>query len=65
MEQNRLRSPVVWAAVVAQVLAILALIGVIGEGMSNAIRTVATGALELLVLFGVLNDPTDKWSFNF
>ena len=63
MDQNRLTSPVVWAAVVAQVLAILTLLGVFNEIVSNAIKTIAAGFLELFVLFGVLNNPTDGEHF--
>lgn len=63
MNQNRLKSPVVWAAVVAQVLSILVLVGVIGEAMADAARMVFAGLLEILVLFGVLNNPTDGAGF--
>lgn len=63
MDQNRLKSPVVWAAVAAQVLAILVLLGVIGEALSDAIKAVVAGVLEIAVIFGVLNNPTDKESF--
>ena len=63
MEQNRLKSPVVWSAIAAQLLALLMLMGVIGEGMADAIRAVVMGSLEVLVVFGVLNNPTDKLGF--
>lgn len=63
MDSNRLRSPVVWGSFVAQVLAILLLTGVIGQGASDVATKVAAGVLELLVLFGVLNDPTDRERF--
>lgn len=63
MEQNRLKSPVVWAAVATQVLAILTLLGVFNELVSGAIKTIVTGLLELFVLFGVLNNPTDGQNF--
>lgn len=63
MNQNRLKSPVVWAAVVAQILAILVLVGVIGETLSDAIKVVVAGMLQVLTIFGVLNNPTDGESF--
>lgn len=63
VEQNRLKSPVVWAAVVAQVLAILLTLGVIDTGMSETINQIMSGVLQLLVIFGVLNNPTDKANF--
>lgn len=61
--QNRLRSPVVWAAVVAQVLAILLTLGAIDTGMGEMVEQVAAGVLQLLTIFGVLNNPTDKAHF--
>jgi len=63
MEQSRFKSPVVWAAIGAQVVAILLLVGAIGEGMGDAIRAVMGGVLEVLVLIGILNDPTDRLRF--
>ena len=61
--QNRLKSHVVWAALVAQVLAILLALGLIDAGQSEAFNAVASSVLQLLVLFGVLNNPTDKVNF--
>ena len=63
MEQNRLKSPVVWAAVTAQMLAVLMLLGVIGEELGATIKMIAAGVLEILVLFGVLNNPTNQEGF--
>ena len=63
MGQSRVKSPVVWAAVVAQVLAILITLGVIDTGMSETINQIAAGVLQLLTIFGVLNNPTDKEHF--
>lgn len=63
MEQSRMKSPVVWGAVVAQVLAILITLGVIDTGMSETINQVVAGVLQLLTIFGVLNNPTDKAHF--
>ena len=63
MEQNRLLSPVTLAAISAQLLSILVLAGVIDTGMSEAIEGVVVAVLELLVAFGVLNNPTSKQNF--
>ena len=60
MDQNKLKSPVVWAAIVAQVLAILLLVGVIGEELSDTITAVVVGVLQIAVMVGLLNDPSDK-----
>lgn len=58
--QNRLKSPVFWAAIIAQVLTILVLTGVIGSETSEAINNVAAAVLQALVVLGVLNNPTNK-----
>lgn len=60
MEQNRWKSPVLWAAIVAQVLSILLMVGAIDIAMSDLANQVAGGVLQLGVLVGVLNNPTDK-----
>ena len=61
--QNRLKSKVVWAAVIAQVLAILLALGVIDAGQSEAINAVITAVLQLLVVFGILNNPENPSGF--
>ena len=63
MEQNRLLSPVVWSAIAGQVLALLITLGVISTGVSEAIDSLVASLLQLLVAFGVLNNPTSKTSF--
>ncbi len=63
MEQNRWKSPVLWASVVAQILSILVMTGVIDTGLTETVNQVAAGVLQLLVLIGVLNNPTDKKSW--
>lgn len=60
MEQNRFQSPVLWAALAAQLLSMLVLLGVIDTGMSEAIDGVVGAVLQLLAAFGVLNNPTNK-----
>lgn len=60
MEQNRFKSPVLWASIVAQVLSILVLVGVIDVAESEAINGAVAGLLQLLATFGILNNPTNK-----
>ena len=60
MEQNRFKSPVLWAALAVQLLSMLVLLGVIDTGMSESINGVVGAVLQLLVAFGVLNNPTNK-----
>lgn len=63
MIQNRILSPVTLAAVAAQILSILVMVGVIDTGASDAINGVIVALLELLTTFGVLNNPTSKSNF--
>lgn len=58
--QKRFKSPVLWAAVVAQIVSILLMVGVINVSLGDVINQVAGGVLQLGVLIGVLNNPTDK-----
>jgi uncharacterized membrane protein len=65
MEQSRWRSPVLWAAVFAQIVAIGQFTGLwskwgIDPGM---VGDVVASVLQLLVLFGILNNPVDKTNF--
>ena len=65
MEQNRLKSWVTWSAIVAQIIAILQLSGVFEKiGIATEqVEQVIGCVLQLLVLFGVLNNPTSADSF--
>ena len=63
MNQNRFKSPVVWGAVIAQVLALLVAVGVIDTGLSDTLNSALVSMLQVLVAFGVLNNPTDKANF--
>ena len=63
MEQNRLKSPVVWTSIAAQVLSLLVLLGVVDTGLSNALNSMVAAALQLLVVLGVLNNPKDGENF--
>ncbi len=60
MEQNRWKSPVLWTSIVAQIVSILMVTGVIDTGISETVNQIAAGVLQLLVLIGVLNNPTNK-----
>jgi len=61
--QNRLKSPVVWTSVTAQVLSLMVLLGVFDVGLSDAVKNAVAAALQLLVVLGVLNNPTDGSNF--
>lgn len=61
--QNRLKSPVFWMALVAQVLSILVFTGVLDVSASNAINGVIGSVCQVLVVFGIFNDPTNKAGF--
>ena len=63
MQQNRLKSPVVWTAVTAQLLAILVTVGVVDTGLSDTLNGLIVSVLQALVAFGVLNNPTDGQAF--
>lgn len=63
MKQSRWDSPVLWGALIAQILSILVLTGILDITQSQAINTVIAAVLELLVTFGVLNSPTTKDAF--
>lgn len=63
MNQNRFKSPVVWGAIIAQVLALLVAVGVIDTGLSDTLNTALVSVLQVLVAFGVLNNPTDGAAF--
>lgn len=60
MKQNRFKSKVVWLAVLAQVLII---IGVFAPQISDEVKTIGTAIIEIVTLFGILNDPTSKDNF--
>ena len=60
MEQNRFKSPVLWSSLASQILAMLIVLGVIDTGMSEAIKALVVALLEILGLFGIVNNPTSK-----
>lgn len=59
MIQSRWQSKVLWAAIIAQVVAILVMTGVIDLQQGEFVNQVASAILQLLVLFGVVNNPTN------
>ena len=63
MEQNRFKSPVVWAAVVAQILTVLIVLDVINVAQQETINQVVAAVLQLLIAFGVINNPTSSTTF--
>jgi uncharacterized membrane protein len=61
-QQNRLKSKLLWAAVIAQVIALGQLTGVwakLGIDAGTA-GDVAAGILQLFVIAGIVNDPTNS-----
>jgi uncharacterized membrane protein len=60
MEQNRIKSKVVWLAVLAQALLIISLFM---PQISEPVKLVGTALIEMLTLFGILNNPTNAAGF--
>ncbi|MDE6123754.1 MAG: phage holin family protein [Eubacterium sp.] len=58
--KTRLKSPVVWLAVLAQICVIITLFV---PDIENTVKTVGVCIIEILTLFGILNNPTDEKSF--
>jgi uncharacterized membrane protein len=65
MKQNRFRSPVFYAAVAAQIISLGQITGIWAKyGIDTGlIGDVVAGVLQLFVLFGILNNPTDAENF--
>jgi len=62
MKQSRWRSKVLWSAIIAQVISIGQLVGLwkkIGID-AGLIGDVAAGVLQLFVIFGIINSPTNN-----
>ena len=59
--QNRFKSKVLWAAIIAQVIALMQMTGVMDAiGLDAGLAgDIGACVLQLLVLIGVLNNPTD------
>lgn len=61
--QNRLKSPVFWTSLAAQILSLLVFFEVIDLDLSNSVSHGICAFLELLVTFGILNNPTNRKAF--
>lgn len=61
--QNRFKSVVVWASLVSLVLSILVQTGVLLPDQAEGIKGAIAGILDALVVFGILNCPTDPINF--
>ena len=61
MKQSRFKSKVLWVAVIAQIISLGQLIGLWKELGIDAglLGDAAAGVLQLLVIVGVVNDPTN------
>lgn len=57
---KRLKSPVVWLSVIAQLIVI---VNLFNPDIAEPIRVVTTTIVEVLTLFGVLNNPSDNENF--
>lgn len=60
MIKERLKSKVVWLAVLAQILLVVTMYQ---PELAVEIKTVATAAIEIATLLGVLNNPADRDNF--
>ena len=60
MKQKRITSKVVWVAALAQVLL---LVGVFMPNVADEVKLVGGVIIEMLTLFGILNNPTDAEQF--
>ena len=63
MEQNRLKSPVFWAALAAQLLSIAVLLGWINLSQSDTINAIVAALLQEFIAFGLLNNPQNPEGF--
>ena len=63
MIQNRFKSIVTWSSIIALVINILVQCGVLLPDQGNAITGAVSGILNALVVFGILNNPTDPTNF--
>jgi uncharacterized membrane protein len=62
MEQNRWKSPVLWSAIIAQVISLGQLTGLWNQiGIdAGALGDVLAGLLQLAVIIGIVNNPANK-----
>lgn len=56
----RLKSPIVWVAILAQVCIIIAMFS---PSISEEVKTIGMCVVEILTILGILNNPTDCSKF--
>jgi uncharacterized membrane protein len=61
--QNRFKSKVTWATIASLILSMLVTTGILQPSQSTVINGVAVAVLDALVIFGILNNPTDPENF--
>jgi uncharacterized membrane protein len=61
--QNRFKSKVTWATIASLILSMLVTTGILQPTQSTVINGVAVALLDALVVFGILNNPTDPEKF--
>lgn len=61
MKQSRWKSKILWGAILAQVVVLLQIMGIWEQvGITSDTATnVFTGFLQILAIFGIVNDPTN------
>ena len=65
MKQNRFKSVLLWSAIIAQILSLGQLTGLFARlgAEPSVIGDVCAGLLQLLVILGVLNNPSETEKF--
>ena len=65
MKQSRFSSKVFWITFSAQMISVIGFLGLWDAWgvLPGQVETVVSSILQILVLFGVLNNPTDKENF--
>jgi uncharacterized membrane protein len=61
--QNRYKSKVTWATIASLILSMLVTTGILQPSQSTVLNGVAIAVLDALVVFGILNNPTDAEHF--
>lgn len=60
MVQKKWRSPILWMAIISQVLGILVIANILPLEIADHYKAVLVLVLELLTTVGILNNPNDK-----
>ena len=58
--QNRWKSPVLWMAVISQIMGIIILANLLPIELADHYKAILFAILELLTTIGVLNNPKDS-----